>query len=63
MSADFPSGRSNYRLIADNWRSTRANHKGNNNVVFFDGHVKYFLLQQQNKYLGFYYGAIAWGDE
>ena len=62
MGADFPSGRGDYRLITDNWRSTRANHNGNNNVVFFDGHVAYYLLSQQNKYLGFYYGCIAWGD-
>ena len=63
MAADYPSGRGNYRLIFDGVQHSPPNHEGNNNVVFFDGHVKYFMLQQQNKYLGFYYGAIAWGDE
>jgi len=61
MAADYPSGRGNYRLIFDGVQSSPPNHKGNNNIVFFDGHVKYFVLQQQSKYLGFYYGAIVWG--
>ena len=38
------------------------NHKGDNNILFFDGHVKYYPKKSQTNFILFWAGGMGWGD-
>ena len=57
MASDYGRGRSNPKYILNTYQ---AAHSGNGNVLFFDGHVSYFRVNDTDKQINFYNTSLRW---